>query len=135
MKKYLLLALICLFSLGAVAQRHHDRRPNDRRPMPTVRYASHEQVEAALRTMDQQSFDDRRLEIAKLCVLLCPFRVSDIARMGNKFSFEEKKLEFFCYAYSYCADPENYFQLRDFLKFSTDFDKLLECTGHPDRRR
>ena len=97
MKRYVFLALMSLMMVAAVAQppRHHHRS----------RCAAPEQMRMVMQTLEKQSFDDNRLEVAELCVVLGQFCVSDLERMAKVFSFDDKRLEFLKFAYDYCTDP------------------------------
>ena len=96
MKRYVFLALMSLMMVAAVAQppRHHHRY----RPC-----ASSEQMHMVMKTLEKQSFDDKRLE-------------------------------FLQFAYSYCTDPENYPMLREAFTFSSNYDKLMDYI-YPHRKR
>ena len=126
MKRYVFVALMSLLMVAAVAQppRHHHR----------PRCASPEQMQLVMKTLEKQSFDDNRLEIAELCVSLGQFCVGDLERMAKVFSFDDKRLEFLKFAYDYCTDPENYPMLRDSFTFSSNYDKLIDYI-YPHHKR
>lgn len=176
MKKYFILALICMTTLGLAAQNrpgqqypqggnhpgqydnhHNDPHHNDphhnghnadyqngyrdgyrdgqrdeqrnghHKPAPApVLVANAEQLQFALQILDKQSYDDKRMEVAKLCVVLCPFPVKDLARMASRFTMEDRKVDFLIYAHRYCPDKENYHMLRDCLRYRSDYDKLMQ---------
>ena len=88
----------------------------------------------ALSVIQKQSFDDNKLEIAKLCVTLGHFCVDDLARMAELFSFDDNRLKFLRYAYDYCEDPQNYPMLRDSFTFSSNYDDLMKAI-YPTHRR
>ena len=95
-----------------------------------VRYtecARPEQVAMVLQVMENQSFDDKKLEVAKLCVSLAAFEVHDLATIAAKFSFDDKRKEFLIYAHQTCCDPERYFLLRDCFSFRSNFDEMMEA--------
>ena len=157
MKKYLLLVLICLTSLGVMAQRtsnqrppqgpppsaqhdhhhdgHHDSHHHHPTPPAPVVTATAEQLQLALQVLDKQSYDDKRMEVAKLCVVLCPFTVRDLGRMAGRFTMEDRKVDFLIFAHKYCPDRENYYLLRDVLRYRSDYDKLMEAVDPNYRRR
>lgn len=112
---------------------HHNSQPTPP-PPPAPLMASAEQLQWALQVIGKQSYDDRRMEIAKLCVVLCPFQVRDLARMADCFTMEDNKVNFLIFAYNYCPDKENYYLLRSTLRYQSDYDKLMERT-HPGYRR
>lgn len=155
MKKYAFLLMACLASLGVVAQHHgstpppqsthydqhhdphhHHNDPHHHQPTPppAPRVANDEQVRWALQVLNKQSYDDKRMEVARLCVVLCPFPVRDLSRMASCFTMEDRKVDFLKFAYRYCPDPENYYRLRDVLRYRSDYDKLMESVDPHYRR-
>ena len=173
MKRYFILLMICMTSLGLMAQYHHntqtppppqgqyDHHHNDPHrgnqpgqpghhdshhgnqpghhqptppPPPAPAVANAEQLQWALQVIQKQSYDDKRMEIAKLCVVLCPFRVRDLARMADCFTMEDRKVDFLIFAHHYCPDKENYPMLRGTLRYQSDYDKLMERV-YPGYRR
>ena len=147
MKKILILCLTALMSIGMMAQspRHHDHnRGNNHeynrdynrdyghhaRP---VLCATPEQLSMTLQVVGNQSFDDKKLEIAKLAVTLGHFCTDDLARIASLFSFDDSRLTFLLYAYDYCEDPQHYPSLRDVFNFRSNYDKLRDAL-HLGRR-
>ena len=96
--------------------------------------ASHEQMQAVMDALNGQSFDDKKLEIAKLCVTIGYFCTADMAQMATVFSFDDKRLEFLKYAYPYCLDKEQYPTLRESFSFRSNFDALLDYI-YPNLRK
>ncbi len=137
MKKYFFLLTALIISLSGMAQRHHDNyhhgRGNGGRAR--VECATHEQMRMSMDVLGQQPFDDKKLEIAKLCVTLGHFCVEDIARMASVFSFDDNRLNFLIYAYDYCEDPQYYYSLRDVFTFQSNFDKLMDTVQPGYKRR
>ena len=109
----------------------HHHQPT---PPPAPRVANDEQVRWALQVLNKQSYDDKRMEVARLCVVLCPFPVRDLSRMASCFTMEDRKVDFLKFAYRYCPDPENYYRLRDVLRYRSDYDKLMESVDPRYRR-
>lgn len=136
MKKLFFILILALTTVTAGAQHHHDNRaPHDRsRGRHLIECATHEQMNMAMQVLSQQSFDDKKLEIAKLCVVLGHFCVEDLARMAGVFSFDDSRLTFLIFAYDYCEDPQNYYELRDAFSFRNNFDNLMNAV-HPGHRR
>ena len=110
MKKLFFILILALTTVTAGAQHHHDNRgPHDRgHERHHIECATHEQMSMTMQVLNQQSFDDKKLEIAKLCVVLGHFCVDDLARMAAVFSFDDSRLTFLTFAYEYCEDPQNY---------------------------
>lgn len=86
-----------------------------------------------VQVIGQQSFDDKKLEIAKLAVTLGHFCTDDLARVAALFSFDDKRLTFLLYAYDYCEDPQNYPSLRDVFSFQSNYDELIRTIYSPRR--
>ena len=87
----------------------------------------------AMQVINQQSFDEKKLEIAKLCVVLGHFCVDDLTRIASAFSFDDSRLTFLIFAYDYCENPQDYYALRDVFSFRSNFDTLMD-TVHPGHR-
>lgn len=117
-------------------QHHHQQQqPQHHQPQHLQpKTISPEQMQKVMETLRKQDFDDKKLEVAKLSVTLCPFTTEDLARVATLFTFDDQRLEFLEYAYYYCADQENYFRLRRSFKFETSFDELMEHL-YPNQRR
>ena len=146
MKKTLFVLMLSLVTVFGMAQgRHGGSRGNDRghgrgpgreyphevRQLPC---ATPEQMQLVLQVIDNQSFDDKKLEIGKLCVVLGHFCTNDLARIAEKFSFDDNRKAFLIDAYPYCVDPENYYSLKEVFQFRSNFDEMMEKT-HPGYSR
>ncbi|MGV3697433.1 DUF4476 domain-containing protein [Flavobacterium sp.] len=81
---------------------------------------------AALATIKKQSFEDTRLKTAKQVVSANCLNVDQIMQIANTFNFEDNKLDFAKYAYSYCIEPRNYFKLNGIFSFSSNVDELSD---------
>ena len=136
----LFLALVA--SVGMMAQPPHHHEPGHGHgpghhsgPAPThhIVCATPEQLSMTLQVVGSQSFDDKKLEIAKLAVTLGHFCTDDLARVATLFSFDDNRLAFLIYAHAYCEDPQNYPALRDVFKFQSNYDELIR-TLYPNRR-
>ena len=135
MKKLFFILLLALSTMTAGAQHRHDHNgPYDRgHERHRIECATREQMNMAMHVMSQQSFDDKKLEIAKLCVVLGHFCVEDLARLAGTFSFDDSRLTFLIFAYDYCENPQDYYALRDVFTFRSNFDTLMD-TVHPGHR-
>lgn len=135
MKKLFFILLLALSTMTAGAQHRHDHNgPHDRgHERHRIECATREQMNMAMHVMSQQSFDDKKLEIAKLCVVLGHFCVEDLARLAGTFSFDDSRLTFLIFAYDYCENPQDYYALRDVFTFRSNFDTLMD-TVHPGHR-
>ena len=149
MKKVLFVLAAVMVAVGMMAQppRQHEQRPHEpqhheqfhhgsehgHRPAHQILCATPEQLSMTMQVVSNQSFDDKKLEIAKLAVTLGHFCTDDLARVARLFSFDEKRLEFLKYAHPYCEDPQNYPALRDVFSFQSNYDDLIR-TLYPSRR-
>ena len=146
MKRILIILAAVMMTVGMTAQgrppqQGHHKGPHTPPPgaghhEPRGRYiecATSEQLSMTMRVLEQQSFDDKKLEIAELCVTLGRFCVDDLARIAKVFSFDERRLQFLVYAYDYCQDPQNYYSLRDVFSFRSNFDTMMETVQHGHR--
>lgn len=81
---------------------------------------------AAMSTIENQSFEDTRLRTAKQVISVNCLNVDQIIQIANTFSFEENKLNFAKFAYDFCTEPRNYFKLNGIFTFSTNVDELSD---------
>lgn len=79
---------------------------------------------AAVKSIENQGFDESKLKVARQAISANCMSVAQIAQVMDMFDFEETKLNFAKYAYTYATDPQNYFQLNDHFSFSTSVDAL-----------
>ena len=136
MKRIAIILFASLLCLSASAQRHGGPGP-DRGPghgRHHIECATAEQIGMAMQVLENQSFDDKKLEVARLCVTLGHFCVEDLARMAAVFSFDDNRTKFLIYAYDFCPDQQNYYMLRDVFSFRSNFDTMME-TVMPGYRR
>jgi Domain of unknown function (DUF4476) len=74
----------------------------------------------------KESFDDRRINMAKQAAGNNNFSTAQIRDIMSIFSFDEGKLDVAKYFYNRTVDKNNYYQLTDALSFSDSKDKLLQ---------
>lgn len=133
-KKTLLVLMLSMATIAGMAQgRHPGHRESDRghgrdhrQEQRYTRCATPEQMQMVMAVLENQSFDDKKLEVAKLCVNLGHFCVSDLAQIAGKFSFDDNRKKFLIYAYAYCEDPQNYYMLKESFSFRSNFDEMME---------
>lgn len=96
-------------------------------PAPSTRCAnvmSGASFSAAVKSIENQGFDESKLKVARQAISANCMSVAQIAQVIDMFGFEETKLNFAQYAYTYATDPQNYFQLNDHFSFSSSVDAL-----------
>ena len=128
MRRIACIILCGLVSLTISAQHHHGRGPQEGRgPHHHIECATGEQLNMAMQVLENQSFDDKRLEVAELCVVLGRFCTEDLARMARVFSFDDNRTKFLTFAYRYCQDPQNYYRLREVFEFESNFRTMMDA--------
>ena len=136
MKKLFILFTTCLIAASMLAQQphgrhhHHQQQPpkveRHHQPAPPMPCATREQMQMVMQTIKAQPFDDKKLEIARLCVTIGRFCTDDLAMMATEFAFDDSRLLFLQYAYPYCTDPERYPLLQECFTFRSNYDKLIQ---------
>lgn len=81
---------------------------------------------AGKKSIENQSFADTKLKVAKTFTKNNCLSVAQIKEVIGLFSFEDGKLEYAKYAYDFCADKKNYYQVGDSFTFSGSVDELNE---------
>ncbi|WP_370391855.1 DUF4476 domain-containing protein [uncultured Winogradskyella sp.] len=87
----------------------------------------------AMVTINNKSFEDSKLAIAKQVIKGNCVTAAQIAIIASNFTFEETKLEFAKYAYTLCFNPENYWKVNNVFEFESSIDELneyIESFGH-----
>ncbi len=109
----------------------NDERNNYPNQFPTGGYGTNKQMnDVDFNNMklfiSKESFDNRKLEVAKIASANNYFSTLQVRDIMNVFSFEDSKLEIAKYLYARTIDKNNYYQLTNALSFSTNKDALLE---------
>ena len=78
-------------------------------------------------TINNSSFDNTKITLGKQVIAAkkC-FTVGQIKEILGLYSFESSKLEVAKYAYDYCSDKSNYYQVNDVFSFSSSKDDLTK---------
>ena len=84
----------------------------------------------ALSVIQKESFEDSKLKTAQQMTSANRLCVSQIMQICNLFSFEKNKLEYAKFAYRYCADPNNYYQVNEVFSYSSSKDELRKFIGN-----
>lgn len=82
--------------------------------------------EAALRIITKESFDSKRLEMAKQIVRDNRMSTRQIAQVCALFTYESNKLEFAKFAYHFCVDRKRYFLLDEVFTYNSSKEELHE---------
>ena len=102
------------------------RLNNPNVPQPPPCKVSEAEFDQIFQTLDKEISGQTRLNMAKQIISAkkC-FLVSQLKPLMGLMSFESGKLELAKYAYAYCSDPGNYYQLTEALSFSSSKEELL----------
>jgi hypothetical protein len=80
----------------------------------------------ALSTVQSQTFDNFRLDIAKNIARANCLLASDVKALTAAFQFENYKFEFAKFAYDYTLDVSNYFEVTEAFDFEHTRAELME---------
>jgi len=78
----------------------------------------------ALKSIKDKDFSDSQLSQAKQITKVNCLNSMQIKEICKLFDFEDTKLEFAKFAYQYCIDQNNYWQINDIFEFSSTVDEL-----------
>ena len=114
------------------AHHHHAHHESHHAPAPYeepgMRPADYD---AAVRIISNESFDSKRLTIAKQIVVDNVVSARQIAGICRLFSFESNRLEFAKFAYPSCVDKNNYFLLNEVFTFDSSKKELNKFIHKP----
>lgn len=91
--------------------------------MPQANFAKLKQ------TVDSKPFSDTKMSTAKVATKNGCLSTAQVKELCNLFSMDDDRLAYAKYAYAFCVDKANYYQVSETFKFSstTDaFNKFLE---------
>lgn len=83
--------------------------------------------------LKRTSFDDQRLEIAKVILALRPMTAKDIASCVKCFTFASGKKSFAMYAFAFCVDKENAETIEKALTYRSDRDEFRRMVMQYER--
>lgn len=87
------------------------------------------EFDVLLRNIDNVSFDQTRLSIAKSAIGHNYMTTQQIAQVMRRLSFDSYRLDFAKFAYRYCVDPHNYYQLTSHFAFESNARDLMAYIG------
>ena len=85
-----------------------------------------EDLVGMLLRMKGQPFDSDRLALGKVIVASSTLTAEQIGRLTSTIDYSASQVEFLKYAFSYCADPQNYYKAIDVLTFNSDKRKVMD---------
>jgi len=84
----------------------------------------------AIAVIQNETFENTKLSTAKQVASNNNLTVSQIVQICRLFSHEQTKLDFAKYAYPYCIDKNNYYQLNEVFTYSISKDELRKFIGN-----
>lgn len=106
-------------------QRRPDRSPRVNRPCAAPIGMLDRDFQQLLYTLDNSSFDQTRLSIAKSAVNNNYMSTNQIAVVMRKLSFDSYRLDFAKFAHARCIDQHNYYHLTNELAFESNARHLI----------
>jgi len=79
---------------------------------------------AAKQSIEDKSFSDTKLTLAKQIAESNCLKANQIKEICKIFSFEDTRLKFAKFAYQYCFDQNNYWQINDSFDFESSVSEL-----------
>lgn len=93
-------------------------------PYPSYYGMSPESFTALKNSVNNQSFDSSKLNVAKQAIGSNNLTAAQVKELVGLFDFESSKLEIAKYAYSRTVDKNNYYQVNDAFTYSSSADDL-----------
>lgn len=87
---------------------------------PTPHVYTEMEFTLAYQTVENQSFENDKLMVAKQVVSARPILTSQIVRLTQLLTFDKDRLDLLKYAYTFCVDKSNYHLTYNLLTFSSD---------------
>lgn len=88
------------------------------------RYGSYSEFNELIYQLRSANFESDKLIIAKQAVRGHAYSADQIGNIMMEFGYESSRLEFAKFAYGFCLDPENYYQVNSAFQFSSSIDEL-----------
>ncbi len=82
--------------------------------------------ETMKKSVESKPFSDTKMSTAKIATKNNCVSVNQVKEISKLFSMDEDKLAYAKYAYDYCVDKGNYFQVSEVFSFSTTTDEFNE---------
>jgi len=99
-------------------------------------YAANEnEVRRILRVIKGLSFDEQKLEVAKLCIDLRPMMADDLLKIAKLFNFDKARLEFLEYAFDTCPDWQRFYNSDNIFSFRSSYDDFRRYIQRNTERR
>ena len=121
---------------AATGQHYHgslmQHGPLDRPHTPPI--MDNDSFEAALRIISKESFDGKRLDVAKQIVKDNWMSVRQIASICKLFTYDSNRLDFAKSAYHSCINKQLYFQLDEVFTYNASKEELNDYIQQTKRQ-
>ena len=114
---------------GNQPQGNHGQGNNPHGNQPATICMPSNDFDKAVSVIQKESFENTKLKVAQQMTANNKLCVSQIVQVCRLFSFEKDKLEYAKYAYRYCADPHNYYQVNEVFSYAASKDELMNYIG------
>lgn len=98
-------------------------------PVNTCYPMSGNDFNAAKNSINSKNFEDTKLTVAKQITQNNCMTATQIKQVIETFDFEATKLEFAKFAFNYCYDKQNYYQVNDAFEFESSVEELTRAIG------
>ncbi len=108
---------------------HHVQNNNQPVKVGCVVAMSSANFDKMKESINAKPFSDTKMSTAKVATKNACLSVNQVKEITKLFSMDEDKLTYAKYAYDYCVDKANYYQVSEVFTFSgttDDFNKFLE---------
>lgn len=95
-----------------------------------IRPVDRHEVKMIIDMLKKISFDNQRVEVAKVCVTLRPVTTEDLFDMAKTFQFDNGRAQFLEYAMQYSIDPEKAYILQEAFSFRNNADNFFRSIGY-----
>ncbi|MBT3647781.1 MAG: DUF4476 domain-containing protein [Flavobacteriales bacterium] len=100
------------------------------KPYTSPVYGMHSQdFDRLMFDLDQTAFDQTKISIARAAIRNNGITTDQMAIILESVSFDSRRLELAKYAYQYCVDPMNYYQLAGTFTFDSNARRLMQYIG------
>ena len=91
-----------------------------------VPFMKHADFRQAKTQIENESFDNSRLNLAKQIVSGNKMSATQITEICKLFSFENNALDFAKFAYQFCTEPNKYYLVNEVFKFDSSKRELID---------
>jgi hypothetical protein len=85
--------------------------------------------EKAKASIKSKSFEDSKMTLAKQITSKNCLSAAQVKSMMELFTFEASKLDYAKYAYDFCWEKNNYYQVNDAFEFESSIEELDAYIG------